>query len=160
MFQYLEKFLVGYDDRNMGLKLIKRSNFQNMKLLTLLQLHESYIETVNVDTLWDIPNLEVFVLTNGQLKVLPENFFEMNTKLRLVKANANQIEHLPKDLFKYNPLIEEIYFKNNKLRSISTDFTVLRAVKNVDFHGNSCIDKALDDVHNISELQKLIWYYC
>ncbi|XP_037052393.1 chymotrypsin-like elastase family member 2A [Bradysia coprophila] len=159
IFQHLDKFLVGYDDTNLGLKQIHRSNFENMHL-TLLQLHDSYIETVDTDTLWDLVHLEVFVLVNSRLKVLPATFFEKNVKLRQVNGNGNEIEYLPLDLFKHNPLIEEVSFKDNKLRSISADFSALKMVHSIDLHGNACFDRALKDVHNLSEFQDLIWYYC
>ncbi|KAJ6648828.1 Serine protease gd [Pseudolycoriella hygida] len=161
-FQNLEKLLVGYDDRNLGLKSLKRSNFMDMPQLTLVQLHKNNIKTVKVDTLWEIPNLEFFHLTDGKLKVLPEKFFEKNTNLRIVRLNGNEIEYLPLDLFKHNPLIEEVNFKDNNLRSISTVFTGLTAVKVIDLHGNSCIDEGLDSTSQIrlSELQDLLWYQC
>lgn len=159
-FQNLEKFLVGYVDKNLGLKQIKRSNFKDMPSLTLIQLHDNYIETVEVDVLWDLPNLEYFILMNGQLKELPEMFFDKNTKLRSVNGDGNQIEYLPMDLFKNNPLLEEIHFTNNKLRSISTDFSTLIWLKIIDFHGNSCFDRALSDVDNLTDYLVLIGYYC
>lgn len=111
IFKHLEKFLVGYDDRNLGLTFIKRSNFENMNLLTLLEFHSGNIEAFDQDTLWDLPNLDVFVITNNRLKELHENTFERNTKLRYVNVNSNRLEFLPTHLFKHNPLIEELYFK-------------------------------------------------
>lgn len=51
LYKNLEKFVVGFVTRNLGLKLIKRSNFKNMKLLTLLHFYFSYIETVDEDTI-------------------------------------------------------------------------------------------------------------
>lgn len=159
IFPHLDKFLVGYVDRNLGLKQIHRSNFANMRL-TLLQLHDSYIETVDTDTIWDLVHLEEFQLVNSRLKVLPAKFFEKNVKLRHVNGNGNEIQYLPLDLFKHNPLIEEVSFKDNKLRSISTDFSALTKVISVDLHGNACFDRALKDVHNLAEFQDLIYYYC
>lgn len=160
LFQHLKKFLIGHRYIKSGLKLIKRSNFQHMKLLTKLDLRGTAIETVNVDTLWDLTNLELFLFYDSQLKVLHEKIFEKNTKLRVVNIDENRIEYLPKDLFKFNPEIEIVSCKNNKLYSISTDFTELREVSEIDLHGNSCIDKALKDFHNVSELQNVILSSC
>lgn len=159
-FRQLESLLVGYDNKNLGLKEIKRSNFKDMKLLNLLQLHDNFVDHLDVDTFWDIPNLEIFELQNGKLKAIPETIFEKNTKLRRVRMNGNQISYLPKDLFKNNPLIAEVYFDGNKLRSISTDFTELKAISNVNFHGNACIDKGLEDFKDVSQLQQFLYNNC
>lgn len=160
MFKHLEKFLIGFHNQNLGLKMIKRSNFKNMKSLTLIQLHESYVETLDEDTLWDIPNLEVFMLIDSHLKVLPEKLFEKNSRLRQVNVTSNEIEYLPKDLFKHNPRIAEVYFGNNKLRSIYIDFNELKAMRIIDLLKNSCIDKTINDFPNLSELQKFVRNQC
>lgn len=118
------------------------------------------IEVLDQDTLWDLPNLDAFSMINNKLKELHENVFIKNTKLRFVNVNSNQLEFLPKHLFKHNPLIEELYFKDNKLRTISIDFSELRLVKTIDLHGNTCIDKALLDVDNLSNLQNMIQNSC
>lgn len=159
-FKYLEKFWVSYDDRNLGLKLLRRSNFRDMELLWSLDVKFNNVESVDEDTLRDLPNLKYFVINNNKLKQLHKNTFQKNFKLQHVNANSNRLEVLHNDLFKNNALLEEASFKNNKLTMISTDFTHLTFIKKIDFHGNNCIDKALEDVNNVTEFQTLLMYQC
>lgn len=159
-FKYLEKFWVGYDDRNLGLKVLRRSNFKDMDLLWYLDVKFNNVESVDEDTLRDLPNLKWFVIRNNKLKTLHKDTFQRNFKLKNVIADSNRIEFLHNDLFKNNALLEEASFKDNKLTTISTDFTQLKFVKKIDFHGNNCIDKALEDVNNVTEFQTLLLYQC
>ncbi|KAG4078687.1 hypothetical protein HA402_015277 [Bradysia odoriphaga] len=159
-FNSLEKFWVSYDDRNLELKRLQRSNFKDMVHLWYLDVKYNSIETVDEDSLRDLPNLKHFVINNNKLKMLQKYTFEKNTKLKHVNANSNQLEFLDGDLFKNSPLLKDALFKDNHLKKISVDFTVLRSIKTIDFRGNQCIDKALDDVNNSTELQTLLNYQC
>ncbi|XP_037027728.1 uncharacterized protein LOC119068294 [Bradysia coprophila] len=160
IFKNLEVFRVGYDDRNLGLKRLQRSNFKDMELLVHLDVRYNAIETMDEDTLHDLPNLKYFVINNNKLKVLHKNTFGRNHKLKQINANSNQLEILPIDLFENNAMLEEVNFKHNNLKKISTSFTHLLSVRKIDFHGNHCIDKVLDDVDNVTEFQTLLKYQC
>ncbi len=158
-FKYLSSFRVGYDDRNLGLKLLRRRNFKGMELLTTLDVRHNNVETIDEDTLRDLPNLIFFVVNNNKLKVLHTDIFDNNVKLVSVDAASNQLEFLPHGLFKNNPL-EEAFFDNNKLKTISTDFTPLVSIRVIDFRGNICIDKALYDFSNLTEFQSILKFQC
>lgn len=131
-----------------------------MKLLWYLDVNYNNVETVDEDTLRDLPNLKYFVINNNKLKMLQKNTFEKNPKLQHVNANSNQLEFLHDHLFKNNELLEEALFKNNKLKIISIDFTRLRSMKAIDFHRNTCIDRGLDDGNNLTDFQTFINNQC
>lgn len=156
-FKNLEKFWVGYEDRNLGLKLLRRSNFKDMDKLWYLDVKYSNVETVDEDTLRDLPNLKYFVIHNNKLRNLFKDTFQKNFKLKHVNANSNELEYLHRDLFKNNALLEEAFFGNNKLKTISIEFTELKFIKKIDFHNNNCIDKSLEDVRSdVAELQTML----
>ncbi|XP_037039164.1 prostasin-like [Bradysia coprophila] len=159
-FNVLEKFWVSYDDRNLGLKRLQRSNFKDMGHLWYIDVKYNDVDTVDEDTLRDLPNLKYFVINNNKLKMLQKHTFEKNTKLKHVNANSNQLQFVHGDLFKNNQLLEEALFKDNNLKTISVDFTRLGSIKTIDFRGNQCIDKELGDVNNSTELQTLLNYQC
>ncbi len=159
-FKYLEKFWVGYDDRNLGLKRLRRRNFEDMELLFWMDVKFNNVESVDEDTLRDLPNLKYFVIKNNIVKVLHKDTFKYNVKLIHVDAASNQLEFLPDDLFRNNPLMEEALFNNNKLKTISIDFTPLVSIKKINFHGNVCIDKALDHGTILTEFQSLLSFQC
>lgn len=159
-FKYLQKFWVGYDDRNLGLKLLRRSNFKDMELLWYLDVKFNNVESVDEDTLRDLPNLKYFIVKNNKLKTLQKNTFQKNFQLKVVNADTNQLESLPDDLFKSNALLEEVSFKNNNLKMISIDFTQLKLIKQIDLRGNMCIDQALEDVNGVTEYQTLLMHQC
>lgn len=160
IFKNLEVFRVGYDDRNLGLKRLRRSNFMDMESLVHLDVRYNNIQTIDEDTLSHLPNLKYFVVNNNKLKMLHKNTFAKNFKLRQINANSNRLEFLPNDLFDNNDLLEEAHFKHNNLKKIVTHFTHLRSIRRIDFHGNDCIDKVLDDVDNVTEFQTLLKYQC
>lgn len=153
IFPNLEKFVVGYEDRNLGLKLLKRDNFRDMSLLWYLDFSFNNIDTIDEDTFQDLPNLKYFIIANNKLKMLHCNLFEKNTKLVHVNANSNQLEFLQGDLFKKNLLLEEAFFQNNILKVIYIDFSPLKQIKKIELQGNICIDDSLKDVNHLSEFQ-------
>lgn len=152
--------LVSDDDRNLGLKVLRRLNFQNMENLSYLNVRSNDIVTIDEDSLHDLPNLNTFVIKNNKLLVLHKNSFIRNTNLVIVDAVSNQLEFLHSDLFKKNLLLEEALFNDNKLVKISIDFTQLKQIKVIDFHENVCIDKALKDFHSVNDYQKVIRLHC
>lgn len=158
-FENLEKFWVGFTDRNLGLKKLRRSNFKDMELLWYLDVKHNSVETVDEDTLRDLPNLQYFVIHNNNL-TLHKNVFQRNFKLKHVNANSNLLEFLHDDLFKNNALLAEVSFNNNRLKTILIDFTKLMFIARIDFHENACIDKSLEDGDNVTEYQNILNLQC
>lgn len=141
IFPNLKSILIGLPDSpSLSTKLIRRSNFQNMKNLFEFVIHKSDIETVDEDTLWDLPNLERFQLGNN-LKLLQERTFEKNTKLREVYLASNRLEFLPRHLFKNNLLLDWVNFEDNSLKIIEIDFSILKNIRYIFFADNVCINE-------------------
>lgn len=158
-FKNLEKFTVGYSDRNLGLKKLRRSNFKDMESLWYLDVSHNDVETVDEDTLRDLPNLIHFVVSSNKLRILHKNVFQRNFKLQYINANSNLLEFLHDDLFKNNALLVEASFNNNKLMTILIDFTRLKFIGKIDFHKNTCVDVFLDR-HNLTEYQTILNSQC
>lgn len=121
-----------------GLELIKRSNFGNMPHLVDLQIHDSEIHDFEPDSLWDLPNLELFQLRNSKLTSFDERYFQKSVKLKGINLNSNKlIEHLPKDLIQNNPLLIECIFSDNALRTIDEKFFIAQSeLTSVDLSSN------------------------
>lgn len=154
LFPNLASILVGYaDDADpLNTKLIRRSNFQNMKNLFEIVVHKSRIETVDEDLLWDLPNLERFHV-EGKIKELPERLFEVNTKLKEVYLASNALRFLPANLFRYNLDLDWVNFVDNSLTFILVDFMLLPNIRYIFLDGNVCIDKSFNRTVDDNELK-------
>jgi Leucine-rich repeat (LRR) protein len=160
LFPNLLKFWVSYDTRNLGLKQLKRRNFKEMFNLHHLDVKFNDVEAVEEDTLFDLPELKYFRINNNMLKALHKQTFSRNLKLKEVKASTNQLKVLHRDLFIKNTVLEKIDFRDNKLTQIGSDFTKLTSLSLLDFHGNICIDKSLDDLNSLEDLQEILNVNC
>jgi len=141
IFKNLKDFTV---DKNLKIKRLKRSNFQNLENLISLLFNGNDVVIINEDTLWDLPNLKEFELYYNKLKVLHERTFEQNSKLTDVHMKYNQLEFLPRNLFKNNLLLERVTFVANFLLRIDTEFSHLKNVQALFFYDNICIDAIYD----------------
>lgn len=141
-FPHLKSIFIGYSDAETSLntKLISRSNFENMENLFEIIIHQSDVEAIPEDTLWDLPNLERFQL-DGKLNELSERTFERNGKLKEIYLASNQLEFLPRKLFRNNFSLDWVNFKDNFLKIIEIDFVRFETIKYIFLAGNVCIDK-------------------
>lgn len=138
LFPNIQWLLVSYnDERNLGLKVLRRRNFSNMPNIANINVNYNKIESVNEDSLWDLPNLREFKINNNKLSVLHKQTFARNPKLTKVIADSNQLEVLDRELFIKNPLLIEIHFKNNKLMKVAIDFSKFSFLRVVDLEGNA-----------------------
>lgn len=155
IFKNLKVFVVLAD---LGFKFAQRSNFKNLGNLIHLHFYRNDIEIFDENTLWDLPNLEIFTIYKNKVKDLFENTFEKNTKLREVDLRWNKLEVLPKNLFKNNLLLEKAFFTGNSLNVIQIDFAELRNIRTLYFNDNVCIDEVAEGSFN--DLYKLIKENC
>lgn len=140
VFPILESIHIGdAHSTSLGLKRIKRSNFQNMQNLTEIVIHKSEIESVDENTFWDLPNLERLHL-EGKVKVLNDRIFNENSKLKELYLASNWLEILPRNLFANNSLLNWVNFNGNALKIIEIDFTAWKHVKYVFMENNDCIN--------------------
>lgn len=140
-FPNLKSLFIGYSDSvSLNTKLISRTNFENMENLFEIAIHKSDVETIIEDTLWDLPNLERFQL-DGKLNELSDRTFERNGKLKEVYLASNELEFLPRKLFKNNFSLDWVNFKDNFLKIIEIDFIRLTSLKYIFLAGNVCINE-------------------
>ncbi|XP_037036930.1 uncharacterized protein LOC119074765 [Bradysia coprophila] len=154
-FPNLKSVLVGYSDTvSLNTTLMRRSNFQHMENLFEIVIHKSDIETIAVDLLWDLPQLERFHL-EGKLKELPERIFEKNVKLKEVYLASNSLVFLPRKLFWNNLHLTWVNLEHNLLTFIEVDFMMLPNIQYVFLAGNNCVNRNLNKTDEENELQDL-----
>lgn len=118
-FTNLKSMIVGHSNSSfLGTKLIKRSNFKDLRKLKELAFYRNDIEVIDKDSLWDLSNLENFKLVYNKLKFLHESTFEKNLKLKKVSMHSNELNFIPWNLFKNNLLLEYVDFTHNSLQTI------------------------------------------
>lgn len=153
LFPNLKSFFVGYSDSlPLNTTLIRRSNFQNMENLFEIAIHQSEIDWIYEDLLWDLPNLERFQL-DGMLLDIPERTFEKNIKLKEVYLASNSLVFLPRNLFKNNSDLKWVNFACNSLKFIETDFTRLPHIQYIFLTGNLCINQNWNKTAEMIEIQ-------
>lgn len=160
LFPNLEKLLVSDDNRNLGLKAISRTNFKNMQKLKYINLRSNELDTIDEDSLHELPLLTTFIIKKNKIRMLHRNTFARNPKLVRVDVMSNELEYLHGDLFKSNLLLQEAQFSDNKLTKIYIDFTQFKHIKKIDFRTNVCINQSLNEVRSLAEFQTLIRYHC
>lgn len=163
MLPLLEKFCVGYPDRNMQLKLLKRSNFQDMELVYHLDVYQNDIEGVAEDTLYDLPNLKYFLIGSNKLRFFARQTFKKSFFLTHVNASSNRLEYLQEDLFENNALLEVVVMENNTLTTIGFDVKHFKFLQLADFRKNPCIDDLFNktaESSNLAELQAHLLSQC
>jgi Leucine-rich repeat (LRR) protein len=151
-----------------SLKFIDRTNFAYMfKLQKLELLDKDRIEFIAKDSFWQLPSLKSLNLFKCQIRELPKNLLAYSSKLEILGAAFNNIKHLHRDFFKYNPEIAEIDFRNNQLQIIDADFTVLPKIIELSMDYNDCIDATysikspnLSTMKSLKQLQLRISLNC
>lgn len=92
---------------------------------------------VDKDALWDLPNLQYFVLNGNKLKFLHNSTFEKNEKLIGVAIDSTKITVVPKTLFQTNLLLEVVLIENNILTTLFDDtFKTNTKLEKVSFRAN------------------------
>lgn len=150
-------------------KLIKRSYFKNMEKLEDLRFRKTEIKVLPFDTLWDLPALDIFYFTYNKITIVDERTFEKNERLTSVSLMANHLEFLPRNLFKKNVLLENVYLSENSLKNIAIDFTVFKKIQRLFLGNNACIDalytvygnyNSRDNFEKLTEFQNQIRANC
>jgi Leucine-rich repeat (LRR) protein len=105
-------------------------------------------------------NLRHLSINENNLQVLPENLFQMNTKLTRVRFGYSRIkqlperifsglidfiEELPADIFKDNRKLGRIDFDGNDLKKIPINFKLFPFLKSLDLKGNVCINESFSN---------------
>lgn len=75
IFKNLKVFVVLAD---LNFTFVQRSNFKYLENLIHLHFYRNDIEIFDENTLWDLPNLEIFTLYKNKLRLIQEKAFEKN----------------------------------------------------------------------------------
>lgn len=86
-------------------------------------------------------NLDGISIKNCGLKVITQANLEPFPKLKYLWLDNNKLEVLASGLFRFNPRLHLVSFKQNQLTTIADNiFDPLTDLENADFTGNPCID--------------------
>lgn len=102
----------------LGTKAVTRLNFKNLTKLRQITFVSNHIERLDKDALWDLAHLEIFGLTGQNLSFLNVRTFERNTKLKHAAVFSTGLRDLYENVFRYNLLLESVYFENNVIEGI------------------------------------------
>jgi Leucine-rich repeat (LRR) protein len=138
--------------KSMGLRSVKRNNFENMKNLTVLNLGENKITKIEWNSFSELTYLEVLFLHGNKIQILSP--FALNKLLALKSFNAeyNLIAKIDEN-FDHNSQIEGIYLRGNKISKVKQDFTKLKHLKVVDLSRNEEVCEKRK-IYNQNELNK------
>lgn len=125
-----------------------------MKLVTL-NIDETEISNLPVDTFKDLVNLEELTIKKSFVKILPTKIFAPLKKLRFFDGKHNKVSKLEEKLFEDNFLIESINFSGNELREIKVDFTQLEKLSEVYLFNSGCINSYFLRLSSTFTLQRL-----
>ncbi|CAG9810833.1 unnamed protein product [Chironomus riparius] len=100
-------------------------------------------------------NLKMIVIVFGRLKEIQQSDLKPFTKLVLLSLYQNDIEFLEDGLFAYNPELEFVSFRYNKIIHIGSQvFDNLNKLTWLLLYGNTCID--MDAVNNQIAVKEVI----
>jgi len=98
------------------------------------------------------PNIEALTVRNASLKLISSNDLQQFSNLREISLLGNDLDALESNLFRYNPLIEVVVVKSNKIRYIGGRFfDFLPNLRKADFSDNDCIVEEATELSDIKE---------
>lgn len=125
--------------RMRNLRIIKRHNLVNLKKVKELSLIQLEIKVLHPDILFDLPNLTLLEISNSKIEGIPENFFKLQSELKVVKIFNTNIVSLTHNLFNNNLKFQEIWIENNNdLVQILIDFVAMNALEFVRISNKKC----------------------
>ncbi|CAG9807899.1 unnamed protein product [Chironomus riparius] len=151
-FKQLKELIVNL----IGLKIVRRSDFNDMSSLSTLNLAENKLTEILSDTFEDLKNLTILFINGNQIKKIDPVLLIKLKMLRALNAQNNKLEILD-DIFTGNHELEFINLKNNSLSKININFKSLDKLKQVDLRNNRNIcnrcsvrnQKALNKMNDI-----------
>jgi hypothetical protein len=91
-----------------------------------------------------LPNLQEIIMNSVALLEITSNDMSQFTKLTKIGLDSNRLEKLPRNLFKFNPMLKIISLKNNKIKTIHpTAFDGVMNIKRIYLQGNKCVNKSM-----------------
>lgn len=107
------------------------------------------------------PNIEALAVWNSSLKFVSSNDLQQFSNLREIWLLGNDLEYLESNLFVYNPRVEIVVVRSNKIKYVGAKcFDFLQNLRKVDFSDNECLDEISTDAVQISDIKKKIRQKC
>lgn len=113
-----------------NLTVIRRSDFEGMKKLRILQLLDNQIHTVERGAFHDLVSMERMRLNNNQLRTLPEMLFGNMPKLYRLDISHNKLTVIGRKTLRGSPLLKNLQIDNNELTCV--DDGAIRGLKDME----------------------------
>ena len=135
---------------------IKLSN----TIIEFIDLSHNHIETLNPDTLLDLPSLVNVDLSHNNLHMMTPDkntwlaLFKRKNLIQKIDISYNQLTNLPKNIFKSNVNLQELRLRGNRLKQITFGISHLLGLDILDIRNNSIqfLDmfsrQSLQDLHD------------
>ncbi|KAJ6642104.1 Platelet glycoprotein V [Pseudolycoriella hygida] len=154
-------------DKN-HLKTIDEELFAGNVYLKYVSLSSNQLEELPRNLFRNNLLLHMVNVSNNFLKEIDENIFERNMLIRIVSFSSNKLEYLPADLFKNNFLLGLAYFEKNSLKVIDSNFSYVKNLQIISFHGNPCTNMTYVTkgsykeplTYSLTELQSILRSHC
>lgn len=132
-FSHMESFIANV----IGLKVVARSDFQNMKLLKTLNLADNNLMKIPHNTFHDLEKLQVLFLDGNKLKSFRPGLLNHMKELKFFSVQYNELQKLEDDTFLENTQLESIFLYHNKLSVVDVNFTHFKNIKFIDLRKNT-----------------------
>ncbi|KAG5668971.1 hypothetical protein PVAND_016876 [Polypedilum vanderplanki] len=143
-FPNLEEFSIQLSN----LKYLERSKFLILKNLKILVLSDNEIKKLPDNIFDDLEDLEFLSLDSNKITELNENLLKNLKNLKGFFACCNEIEVLHSNLFENNQKLQDVILFGNKIKKIQIDFEKLKEIKQIWLNYNVCIDEYFCDYEN------------
>ncbi|KAG5667703.1 hypothetical protein PVAND_015674 [Polypedilum vanderplanki] len=108
-----------------------------------------------------MPNLIGFSVESSKLMEITQNDLKAFTKMQHLWIGVNLIKVIEKDLFKYNPDLIYINFRDNLIKKVDPKvFDNLYDLKHLIIVRNECIDGQANSYGQVKELSELVAEKC
>jgi Leucine-rich repeat (LRR) protein len=141
----IEKYFPKFDAfivSNSSLEIINRNSFRNLSQIFVLALNQNNIVAIPEDTFKDLIQLRVLDLAFNKLKSVSSNLLAELRSLEFFIIISNQVEEIPIGFFRTNLKLDFVELSFNNLTAIdTTNFPLMKNLKNLNLKNNTCIDK-------------------
>lgn len=141
-----------------------RRNFKGMSTVEAIDLSNNFIDYIEEDTFYEVPNLKSLSIQENRLTTIPSKLFMHSTELKFILLRKNNIREFDGECLRNCLLLEEIYLKENLLTKIKINFSNFTEINTVDLENNVCVN-ASSSIHyknsiSLNDLQSLIDTNC
>lgn len=121
---------------------LSRKSFRKMSKLRVISLTNNYIEHIDEDTFYEVPELKSLRINVNRLKSIPFNLLIHSVNLQYLVMNKNQIEELNSDIFRHCSLISSINLRDNALQKININLSNYSKLEEIYLENNHCINSS------------------